>query len=96
MFILKLNLFKQNKLNKNHREINIRAFNWNLENFVSFYMSYSFKRNQRKSYKKTKFPWEYKHVMQSLFTNNTILCTCPEAAKWNTTVLSSKKSLSLA
>ena len=74
----------------------MRAFNWNLKNFVSLYMPYSFKRNKQKCYKETKFLWEYKRPMQSLFTDNLILCLCPEAAKWSKNVLSLKKSLSLA
>ena len=90
MFIyINFNL-KQNKLNKNHWEINMRAFNWSLKNFVSLCLSYSFKRNKRKCYKETKFPWEYKCTLQSLFTNNTILCLCPEAAKWSKNVFSLK------
>ena len=55
--------FKQNKLNKDHQEINMRAFNWNLKNFVLLYTSYSFKRNKQKYYKETKFPLKYKHAM---------------------------------
>ena len=82
---------KQNKLNKNHWEINMRAFNWNLKKFVSLHMSHSFKRNKQKCYKETKFPWEYKRAMQSSFTDNTILCLCPDGAKWSKNVLSLKK-----
>ena len=55
--------FKQNKLNKDHQEINMRAFNWNLKNFVLLYTSYSFKRNKQKCYKETKFPLKYKHAI---------------------------------
>ena len=86
---------KQNKLNKNHQEINMRALNWNLKNFVSLYTSYSFRRNKQKCYKETKFSWEYKCAMQSLFTDNTILCLYPETANWSKNVLSLKKKLSL-
>ena len=32
----------------------MKAFNWNLKNFVSLYTSYLFKRNKQKYYKKTK------------------------------------------
>ena len=55
---INVNVLKQNKLNEDHQEINMRAFNWNLKNFVSLYTSYSFKRNKWKCYKETKFPWE--------------------------------------
>ena len=88
---INVNLFKSNRLNKDHWEINIRAFNWNLENFVSLYTSHSFKRNKHKCYKKTKFPTKYKCVMQNLFADNTILYIYPEAAKWSKNVLSLKK-----
>ena len=76
VFRLKLIFFKQNKLNKDLRKVSIRAFNWNLKNVVPLYTSYSFKRNKRKRYKETKLPWEYKRAMQSLFTDNTVLCLC--------------------
>ena len=69
----------------------MRAFNWNLKNCVPLYTSYSFKRIKRKCFKETKFPWEYKRAMRSLFTDNPILCLCPEAAKWSKNVLSLKK-----
>ena len=59
----------------------MRAFDSNLKKFVSLYTSYSFKRKKRKRYEETKFPLKYKRAMQSLFTDNTILCLCPEAAK---------------
>ena len=88
---ININLFKQNKLNKDHRRINMRAFIWNLKNFVPLNTSYSFKGNKQKYYKETEFPWEYKCGMQSLFTDNTILCLCPEAAKWSKNVFSLKK-----
>ena len=87
---LNVNL-KQNKLNKNHQEINMRSFNWNLKNFVPLYMSCSFKRNKQKRYKEIKFPWEYTRAMQNSFTDSTILCLCPEAAKWSKDILSLKK-----
>ena len=59
----------------------MRAFDSNLKKFVSLYTLYSFKRKKRKCYEETKFPLKYKRAMQSLFTDNTILCLCPEAAK---------------
>ena len=78
-----INLFKLNKLNKDHREINMRAFNWNLRNFVFAYVMIIVKE--------TKFPGKYKRAMWSLFTDNTILCLFPEGAKWSKNVVSSKK-----
>ena len=65
---ININLFKQNKINKDHQEINMKAFNWNLKNFVLLYTSYLFKRNKQKCYKKTKLSWEYKHAMQNLMS----------------------------
>ena len=50
---ININIFKQNKLNKDPRKINMRAYNWNLSKVVSLYMSYSFKRNKQKRYKET-------------------------------------------
>ena len=64
------------------------AFNWNLKKFV---FNLSFKRNKWKCYYKIKFSWEYKRAMQSFFTDNTILCPCPEADKWSKDVLPLKK-----
>ena len=88
---ININLFKQNKLHKDHWQINRRAFNWNLNNVVPLHTSYSSKRNKWKHYKETKFPWQYKSDMQSLFTDNTILCLYPGAAMWSKNVLSLKK-----
>ena len=33
---INVNVLKQNKLNEDHQEINMRAFNWNLKNFCVF------------------------------------------------------------
>ena len=60
---INIKLLKQNKLNKDSQELNMRASNWNLRIFLSFYVSYSFKRIKRKGYKETKFPWKYERVM---------------------------------
>ena len=41
-----VSLFKQNKLNKDHQEINMRAFNWNLKNLLSLNTSHSKETNE--------------------------------------------------
>ena len=83
---------KQNRLNKNHREINMRVFNWNLKNFASLYTSNSFKRNKQKHYTETKFPWEYKYRVRLQITqSNVYALKLPSEVK----MFSLKKSLSL-
>ena len=54
VFILKLIFFffKQNKLNKDHGEVNMRTFNWNLK-ILSLYMSYSKETNENAARKQS-------------------------------------------
>ena len=50
---INVNLLNPNKLNKDYQEINMRAFNWNLKNFVSLYVSYSKERNKNATMKQS-------------------------------------------
>ena len=70
----------------------MRAFNWNFRNFVSLYMSPYFKRNKNAT-RKQSFLENINLQCIVCFTDNTVLCLCPEATKWSKNVLSLKKSV---